>query len=129
MMAKASKLAVTETQEPPTMFLELKLHTATSLTFLWMFVGSTCYLLVKLFQVYNILRSAWLAASKEALTSAVYKQIVWILEDSRNFYHTRLHQDDFSRNQQISFLLFLLDNIIPNVWYVQVILPPSFSMT
>lgn len=96
---------------------------------LWMFFGSTCYLLVKLFQVYNILRSAWLTDNKEALTSAVCKQIVYILEDLRNFYHTRLHQDDFSRRQQIPFLMFLLDNIIPNVWYVHVILPPSFSMT
>ena len=74
-LTKVLQLTFTETREPTTMFLGLKLNISTFLALIWIHFGDKCHLYVKLYQVYNSLHLSWVSVSKGAFMNKAYMHI------------------------------------------------------
>jgi len=95
-LAEALKLAALESRQPASGSLELKLNIATYLAKLWALFGKTCHLYQKVAQIHQLFRQPAVMAAKQAFTLLLCRQITWaIYEDSRQFFATRLHPEDF----------------------------------
>jgi hypothetical protein len=67
-------------------------------------------------------------AAKQSFTPLPCRQITWaIYKDSRQFFATRLHPDDFKPGAHISFPISLLDNVMGDVRYQRLVLPLAWS--
>jgi hypothetical protein len=128
-LAEALKLAATESRQPASGSLELKLNIATYLAKLWALFGETCHLYQKVAQIHHLFRQPAVMAAKQAFTPLLCRQITWaIYEDSRQFFSTRLHPDDFKPGAQVTFPLSLLDDVMGDVRYQRPVLRSSFPM-
>ena len=68
-------------------------------------------------------------AAKHALTPLLCRQITWaIYEDSRQFFATRLHPDDFKAGSLTSFPVSLLDDVMGDIRYQRPVLRSSFPL-
>jgi uncharacterized membrane protein YgcG len=121
-MKEAEQLARADSREPPQDLLSLKLLIATYLALVWSLYSETCDLYDKLFSVYDILEEPEVLAMKQAFTPMLCKQITWaIYDDSRSFFATRMHPDDFKpsvdRSRRVKWPRSLLDDIMCDVRY------------
>jgi hypothetical protein len=121
-LKEAEKLATAESRGPPRDLLTLKLLIATYLALLWSLYSDTCELYGELFAIYDILEEPEVMAMKHAFTPILCKQITWaIYDDSRSFFATRMHPDDFKpnsgHNRRARWPRSLLDNIMCDVRY------------
>jgi hypothetical protein len=128
-LAEALKLAATESRQPAANCLELKLNIATYLAKLWALFGEKCHLYQKGFQIYQLFRQPTVMAAKFAFTPLLCRQITWaIYEDSRQFFSTRLHPDDFNPGTPTPFPISLLDDVLGDIRYQRPILQSSFPL-
>jgi hypothetical protein len=128
-LAEALKLAATESRQPASGSLELKLNIATYLAKLWALFGETCHLYQKVSQIHQLFRQPAVMAAKHAFTPLLCRQITWaIYEDSRQFFSTRLHPDDFKPGSHVTFPLSLLDDVMGDVRYQRPVLRSSFPV-
>jgi hypothetical protein len=128
-LAEALKLAALESRQPASGSLELKLNIATYLAKLWALFGETCHLYQKVAQIHQLFRQPAVMAAKQAFTPLLCRQITWaIYKDSRQFFATRLHPDDFKPGAQVTFPLSLLDDVMADVRYQRPVLRSSFPV-
>jgi hypothetical protein len=128
-LAEALKLAAMDSRQPASGSLELKLNIATYLAKLWALFGETCHLYQKVAQIHQLFRQPAVMAAKHAFTPLLCRQITWaIYEDSRQFFATRLHPDDFKPGAHISFPISLLDDVMGDVRYQRPVLRSSFPL-
>ena len=117
-LAEAIKMTTMDSRQPVMGSLELKLNIATYLAELWALFGKTCHIYQKVAQIYQLFGQPAIMAAKHAFTPLLFRQITWaIYEDSRKFFTTWLHPDDFKSGAHIPFPVALLDDVMGEIRY------------